>query len=105
MKMVFVATSLFVALFCGCGSTSTAKKERIMLQAPPMLSDARPELARCGMLYVMHCQNCHDLPVASRYSAEKWQRIMPAMARKAKIDALTQDSIALFVSAARAEGR
>jgi len=43
--------------------------------------------------------------VASRYSVEKWQRIMPAMARKAKIDAMTQDSIATFVLAARAEGK
>lgn len=97
------------ALLLGCGSASTSTKdssshETATMQAPA-LADARAGLSRCGDLFARHCQRCHELPVASRYSVEKWQRIMPAMARKAKIDAMTQDSIATFVLAARAEGK
>lgn len=99
----FLCFALVLFMY-SCGSTSTAKKERAFVAAP-VLSVQRPELARCAALYEQHCQSCHDLPVASRYSAEKWQRIMPPMARKAKIDALTQDSIAAFVNAARSEGK
>jgi hypothetical protein len=95
---------LCLLLMNGCASSSASTKEKTMMSAP-VLSSASPALIRCGELYAMHCQRCHDLPVASQYSEEKWKRIMPAMARKAKIDAMTQDSIAGFVFAARSEGK
>lgn len=108
-SVITTTTLLGTALLCfllmnGCASTSASTKEKTMMSAP-VLSNASPAVIRCGELYAMHCQRCHDLPVASQYSEEKWKRIMPAMARKAKIDAMTQDSIAGFVLAARSAGK
>ena len=100
-RILCFALVLFVY---SCASTGSAKKERVFVAAP-VLAAQGPSIARCAALFEQHCQRCHDLPIASRYSESQWQRIMPAMARKSKIDAPTQDSITSFVNAARSEGK
>src|SRR3989338_9224433 len=35
-------------------------------------------------LFNQHCGRCHDLPVIADYSAERWDRILPSMAKKSR---------------------
>ncbi len=52
------------------------------------------ELEHGRRLYVRSCGGCHALRLAEDYTPEKWQRIAPAMAKKAKIS--NEDAYLIF---------
>jgi cytochrome c5 len=49
-------------------------------------------------LYDMHCGRCHTLKTVTDYSQEKWGKILPNMAQKAKLDATQESKIQAYVN-------
>lgn len=48
-------------------------------------------------LYMENCGRCHDLPKIPDYSAERWERIVPSMSKKAHLDATQEQSVMTYV--------
>ena len=75
------------------GDSKAVKEEPVAMTAFP-----NGEIAEGSSLYNAHCGKCHELPVVSRYSKEKWQKIVPAMCKEAKLDATQESRIASYVN-------
>jgi hypothetical protein len=48
-------------------------------------------------LFTGKCGRCHDLPVVEEYSAKRWKKIVPPMAKKAKLDATQESQVMAYV--------
>ena len=48
-------------------------------------------------LFDNNCGKCHDLPHPSQYSKAEWAKIVPPMAKEAKLDATQENQILLYV--------
>ena len=53
-----------------------------------------------AMLYVKHCERCHDLYDPKRYSDFQWSWIMPWMARESNLDEKRSTKIEAYLKAA-----
>jgi mono/diheme cytochrome c family protein len=56
------------------------------------------EISEGKSLFEAHCGTCHKLPIVSRYSKEKWQKILPVMCKKAKLDASQENKLTAYVN-------
>ena len=107
MKKTFFALLILSAL-ASCNpktaevatASQTTKAESKPIKEEPVAMTAFPngEIAEGSSLYNAHCGKCHELPVVSRYSKEKWQKIVPAMCKEAKLDATQESRIASYVN-------
>jgi hypothetical protein len=52
-------------------------------------------------LFVVKCVRCHSAPAPGAYSEEEWGRILPRMARRAKLDGAAESDVRAYVLAAR----
>jgi hypothetical protein len=50
-------------------------------------------------LYTNNCGSCHALQAREKYTAKQWERIVPDMAKKAKLDANQEAMILKYVLA------
>jgi hypothetical protein len=75
---------------------------------PPSLADADrgkvlwndyslETLNQAHTLYINKCGTCHSLKMPSSESAESWKKIVPPMARKAKLSAEEENTILRYV--------
>ncbi|HLP55220.1 MAG TPA: cytochrome c [Fluviicola sp.] len=48
-------------------------------------------------LFNQHCGRCHDLPKVEDYSADRWDRIVPSMAKKSKLTPEQEASVMTYV--------
>lgn len=48
-------------------------------------------------LYQENCGRCHDLPAIPDYSSDRWERIVPPMAKKAHLDATQEQAVMTYV--------
>lgn len=55
------------------------------------------EVAQGEELFNNNCGKCHKLFKPSDFSAEKWQKVIPPMAQKAKLDATQESKIYQYV--------
>ncbi|MBP6091755.1 MAG: cytochrome c [Crocinitomicaceae bacterium] len=55
------------------------------------------ELANGFELYKANCGSCHKLKKEMNYSKEKWDKILPRMAKKAKLNASQEKSIGNYI--------
>ncbi len=93
-------TLCVLALSLAVGCSSSKSNEKIEFQNAPEVSSVDPSMTRCKQLFEQTCQHCHKLPLPAKYSREKWNKVMPIMAAKSKIDQMTSDSIFKYVQAA-----
>ena len=113
-KIIYIS---LVAISTACGTKSaeissksqqdskvTEEEKMTVVKAPekieirPMVAFPNGEIAEGSSLYDNNCAKCHDLPEIPRYSKEKWQKIVPSMAREAKLDNLQESKIMAFVN-------
>lgn len=92
MKKIIFSISIFT--FLGC-APKTAEVADAKKSAPAVPTG---EAAEGLALYETNCVKCHELPVIGRYSKEKWQKIVPAMAKEAQLDAVQESKIAAYVN-------
>lgn len=76
----------------------TVVKAPEKIESRPMVAFPSGEIAEGSSLYDNNCAKCHDLPEIPRYSKEKWQKIVPSMAREAKLDNLQESKIMAYVN-------
>ena len=101
--LVLSVASLLIVLST-LNSCSSAQPPKIVQVLAPEVSSTDPDMPRCKLLFEQNCQRCHKLPQPIAYSTERWNKVMPIMAGKAKIDQATSDAIMKYVMAARTVG-
>ena len=101
MKKVFIA---FAALgfFAACQPKTAeiveeVKKVEEVKEATMLRPGTDTEMA--GMdLYTNNCGKCHDLPVISEHSKERWNKVLPPMIKKSKLDEAQGASVTAYVN-------
>jgi cytochrome c5 len=104
MKKTLYSAIILVLVACSPKTAEVAtpkdnqESKVIKEETSTMTAYPNGEIAEGSTLYTAHCAKCHDLPVISRYSKEKWQKIVPSMAKEAKLDAIQENKILSFVN-------
>lgn len=115
MKKIIYITLIGLSSACGTKSAEISSKpqqdskvveeEKITVAKSPKKMESQPmvafpsgEIAEGSSLYADNCAKCHDLPEIPRYSKEKWQKIVPSMAREAKLDNMQESKIMAYVN-------
>ena len=89
-KSGFFAASLTMLVAC---SPKTAEVvEKVENEEYPTAA-----IGEGSALYAANCGKCHKLKTVTDYTAEQWQKIVPPMAQKAKLDATQQDKVLQYV--------
>jgi len=52
-------------------------------------------------IFITRCARCHATPEVHGYSTEQWQRILPRMSQRARLDAAQESAVRAYVLAAR----
>lgn len=81
--------SVISSAMVGCASLN------IDVIAPPVA--ASPTLQRGRELYVTKCTACHAPEPIRKYSAAKWEEIIPDMAEDTKLSAADTNAVAEYV--------
>jgi cytochrome c5 len=55
------------------------------------------QLTQGKTIYESNCNKCHKLKDPKSHTEEEWNKIVPNMSRKAKIDAASQDLVLKYV--------
>ena len=55
------------------------------------------ELAQGKAIYESHCNKCHKYKVPESRDETKWDKIIPVMAKKAKLDSTQEDLVLKYV--------
>ena len=104
MKTVFFIGSLaVVAMISSCRTTEEISKvepgkEPVTVPTEPAKEEGLSADALVGEgLFNQHCGRCHDLPKIEDYSAEKWDRIVPSMAKKSRLTPEQETSVMTYV--------
>ena len=77
-------------------SAPTAKSTETAVQSAPVTAATVKDVVTVKemedgkKLYVTHCTSCHSMKAPFEYTAEQWNRILPNMSKKAKIDEESQ---------------
>jgi hypothetical protein len=82
----------FLIISCSPKTTDVTELKTVETVVPT--GDA----AEGNTLYQAHCGKCHELPVVSRYSKQKWQKIVPSMCKEARLDATQESKISAYVN-------
>jgi len=99
MKKYIVIAALFLAA-CGTAlklalpAPSQADADRGATTFPGITVE---DLNKGKTAYESNCKGCHDAFHPSKFSEEKWRKEVPKMAKKAKIDAATEEQILKYV--------
>lgn len=95
-KLVFTFSA--IALLVACAPKTTEVKEMVETLETKKTNDfPNGEIAEGDYLYTEHCGKCHDLPKAAKYSEANWRKIVPEMAKEAKLDATQENKILQYV--------
>ncbi|MES2556808.1 MAG: hypothetical protein V4604_11700 [Bacteroidota bacterium] len=104
MKTVlFLGSLALVAMITSCRTTEEISnveptKEPVTVPVEPAKEEGLSADALVGEgLFNQHCGRCHDLPVIADYSAERWDRIVPSMAKKSRLTTEQETSVMTFV--------
>ena len=103
MKKLFILPIAAAALLVSCKSTtgSTATSGKVVGTSPEFTGKVKLTeglIAEGKTIYENSCAKCHDLPVPSKYSDEKWVGIMNAMAPKAKLTKAQSETVYNYVT-------
>lgn len=104
MKTVtFLGSLALVAMITSCRTTQEISnvepsKETVTVPTEPAKEVGLSADALVGEgLFNQHCGRCHDLPKIEDYSAERWDRIVPSMAKKSHLTAEEEASVMTYV--------
>jgi mono/diheme cytochrome c family protein len=84
-----VLAGIITAIVSGCASLDLNNI------APPVT--ASPQLERGRLIYVTKCAACHAPEPVRKYSAAKWEEIIPDMAEDTKLNVQDVAAVAAYV--------
>lgn len=87
--LILVVFTLVLAS-CSKGTVSSVSEQ------PTDLSPKKDDTA-AATLYAAKCASCHELQPREKYTANQWKRIVPEMAKLAKINSDQEAQILQFV--------
>ena len=87
---------LFVVLL---GALVSCSKGTISVVNETSTASSQYNEQEAAMLYTNKCGTCHALQAREKYTAKQWERIVPDMAKKAKLDASQEAQILTYVLA------
>jgi len=98
MKIANVFYLSLALVFTACGTVLLIPDQTDVVR----VSDKFPgytlaDLSEGKTLYEENCKKCHGLKDPKKFSEEQWNKIVPPMAKKAKIDAQQEESIRKYV--------
>jgi len=93
-KYIFAFAS--ASILVGCAPKVVVEQEVTPLKA---LAETKPEVKYLDgkTLFDNNCGKCHELYQPSQYSKAQWSKIVPAMAKEAKLNAEQENQILLYV--------
>jgi hypothetical protein len=93
MKKTLILISIGVTVLACSPKTGEITKA----ESAPIIFPSS-ELANGFEMYKANCGNCHKLKKEMNYSKEEWNKILPRMAKKAKLNASQEQSISDYVN-------
>lgn len=98
MKVSNVFYLSLALVVSACGTTLLIPNETDVVRVSDKFSGyTLAELNEGKTLYEVNCQKCHGLKDPKKYTEEQWNKIVPPMAKKAKIDAQQEETIRKYV--------
>jgi len=95
--IAFAALGLFAACQPKTAEVVEVKKVEEVKETKMLREGTEAEMA--GMaLYTNNCGKCHDLPVISDHSKERWNKVLPPMIKEAKLDAAQGANVTAYVN-------
>ena len=79
------------------GVVTACRGPKETTEVTPVEKSLSAEAQAGEKLYMENCGRCHDLPKIPDYSAERWERIVPSMSKKAHLDATQEQSVMTYV--------
>lgn len=101
--LIYVSLSLTLFVLACTKAATTTSSAAAITEADAQRASAKwpnttvAELTEGKALYEQHCGNCHALKDPKSESEEEWYHEVPPMAKKAKIDAATEQKILKYV--------
>lgn len=97
-KISFLAATIIILAACSPKTVEVIEKveevETVEAVESPFPSS---EIASGSQLYADNCGKCHKFKVMSDYSTEEWQKIVPNMCAKAKLDSTQENQVMQYV--------
>ena len=90
--LIYLGAFALIFAFSSCSPKVTSDTKGASMSFPTA------EIEAGYTLQVQYCVKCHKLKKVTKYSREQWDKILPAMAKKAKITAEQEASINDYVN-------
>lgn len=87
---------LAVGLFAGLASCSDPKT--VIDTTKEAMNFPTAEIGEGYALNAQHCSKCHGLKTVKNYTREQWDKILPAMAKKAGITSEQEAKIDAYIN-------
>ncbi|MBL7804177.1 MAG: hypothetical protein JNL02_10615 [Saprospiraceae bacterium] len=95
-KIAFVLLVLLVTA-CGTAKIAAPKEADALRAAEKFPGYTLADLQKGHMLYKENCGKCHGLKSPRSLDEAGWRKIVPPMAKKAKVNATTEDAILKYL--------
>ncbi len=92
-----LAVIVLIAVFAACTKLIAPTQPDADRAAQMFPGITLAELNQGKTLYEQNCGKCHGLKKPASRTEEKWRKIMPPMAKKAKIDKQKEELILKYV--------
>lgn len=94
MKKVILPVGILLITLVSCSKGTVSAVTETSAVSPIEYNEME-----AANLYTNNCGSCHALQAREKYSAKQWERIVPDMAKKAKLDANQEAIILKYVLA------
>lgn len=92
MNKLLSAFSIFLLFLTSCSKGTVSAVQETKSEVKSEFSEAK-----AALLYTNNCGSCHNLQPREKYTAKQWKRIVPEMAKKAKLSADQESQILQYV--------
>jgi hypothetical protein len=92
MKKVIVPMGFILVGLVSCSKGTVSAVTETSAISPVEYNEAQ-----VANLYTNRCGTCHALQAREKYTTKQWERIVPEMAKKAKLDATQEAMILKYV--------
>ena len=93
-KEIFLFNSILLIASC------TPKTTEVVVNPveDPVVEMPTAEIAKGKDIFEAKCQRCHGLKTIDDYTTAQWGKILPIMAKKAKLDAANTEFVHSYIS-------
>lgn len=92
MKKLILPVGILLVALVSCSKGTVSSVTETSANSPVEYNEVQ-----AANLYTNRCGTCHALQAREKYTAKQWERIVPEMAKKAKLDANQEAMILKYV--------